>query len=73
MCHQQRAQKGINMTTTKKATSKYTPAMEAAIRAAAPLNLAKAAQLAETADFVKAGVFEVVDGWRDVVTCWRNA
>lgn len=44
------------MTTTKKATSKYTPSMEAAIRAAAPLNLAKAADLAATAEFVKAGV-----------------
>ncbi len=44
------------MTTTKKATSKYTPSMEAAIREAAPLNLAKAADLAATAEFVKAGV-----------------
>lgn len=44
------------MTTTKKATSKYTASMEAAIRAAAPLNLAKAADLAATAEFVKAGV-----------------
>lgn len=44
------------MTTTKKATSKYTASMEQAIRDAAPLNLAKAADLAATAEFKKAGV-----------------
>ena len=49
------------MTATKKATSKYTPTMEAAIRAAAvanggSLNLAAAAKLAETPEFVKAEI-----------------
>jgi hypothetical protein len=49
------------MTTTKKATSKYTPAMEAAIRSAAEanggsLNLKSANDLAATAEFVKAGI-----------------
>lgn len=49
------------MTTVKKATTKYTPAMEAAIRSAAEanggsLNLKSANDLAATADFVKAGV-----------------
>lgn len=42
--------------TTTKTTSKYTKSMEAAIAAAAPLDLVKATELAKTPEFVKAGV-----------------
>ena len=42
--------------TVKKSTSKYTPSMIAAMKAAEPLSLAKAGELAATPEFAKAGI-----------------
>ena len=42
--------------TVKKSTSKYTASMVAAMKAAAPLSLAKCVELAATPEFAKAGI-----------------
>lgn len=46
----------MSTATVKKSTSKYTPSMVAAMKAAAPLSLAKCTELAATPEFAKAGI-----------------